>query len=188
MHGKNQNYLTPENRVPDKALPYPWESCIISGGGWSYTKDAKYMSGIEGIQMLVDIVAKGGNLLLNIAPSPEGEWQKGAYELLKEYEEWMAVNSEAIYNSKVLPPYKEGNICMTKQENGNAYFFYLCSENETTMPEEIHIESHKPDKNADVTLLGYNNKLKWVSDGEGFSIIIPKENNKKPTIKVCMDF
>ncbi|MBP7511694.1 MAG: alpha-L-fucosidase, partial [Bacteroidia bacterium] len=48
VYGKNQNYLTPENRVPAKPLPYPWESCIISGGGWSHTPDAKYMSGREG--------------------------------------------------------------------------------------------------------------------------------------------
>ena len=106
VHGKNQNYLTPENRVPEKELPYPWESCVISGGGWSHTKDAKYMSGREGVQMLIDIVSKGGNLLLNIAPTPEGEWQDGAYELLEEYAEWMAVNQEAIYGSEVLAPYK----------------------------------------------------------------------------------
>ena len=66
VHGKNQNYLTPENRVPEKALPYPWESCIISGGGWAHTPGAKYMSGREGVHLLVDIVAKGGNLLLNM--------------------------------------------------------------------------------------------------------------------------
>ena len=82
VHGKNQNYLTPENRVPEKTLPYPWESCITSGGGWSYTPDAKYMTGRQGIHMLIDVVAKGGNLLLNVAPSPEGEWQQGAYDLL----------------------------------------------------------------------------------------------------------
>ncbi len=77
VYGKNQNYLTPENRVPEKALPYPWESCIISGGGWSFTPDAKYMSGRDGVHMLVDIVAKGGNLLLNVAPGPDGTWQQG---------------------------------------------------------------------------------------------------------------
>ena len=55
--------------MPEKALPYPWESCIISGGGWSFTPNAKYMSGREGVHLLVDIVAKGGNLLLNVAPA-----------------------------------------------------------------------------------------------------------------------
>lgn len=180
VYGKNQNYLTPENRVPEKELPYPWESCIISGGGWSYTPDATYMSGLQGVQMLVDIVAKGGNLLLNIAPSPEGEWQEGAYNLLKEYGKWMDVNSEAIYNSKVLAPYKENNICMTQQDNGNAYFFYMANENETTLPAKITIDSHQPVKGGTVRLLGYDQPLSWTPTGEGFTVSIPKQLQKNP--------
>ncbi len=180
VYGKNQNYLTPENRVPDKALPYPWESCIISGGGWSHTENAKYISGKEGVQMLVDIVAKGGNLLLNIAPTPEGKWQDGAYQLLKKYAKWMKVNSEAIYNSKVLPPYKENNICMTQQDNGNTYFFYMCKDGETTMPSKIKILSHQPTNNAQIKLLGYDNNLKWENTGTGFRVFIPQEIRNQP--------
>ncbi|MCF8297034.1 MAG: alpha-L-fucosidase [Saprospiraceae bacterium] len=190
VHGKNQNYLTPENRIPEKELPYPWESCIISGGGWAHTKDAKYMSGREGIQILVDIVAKGGNLLLNIAPTPEGEWQKGAYDLLEEYGKWMKINSEGIYNSKVLKPYKENNICMSQQKNGNAYFFYMCKENESTMPSEIIITSQQPKKGSKVMLLGYEKPLKWEKLESGFKVIIPEALRQNPpcnyvwTIKV----
>jgi alpha-L-fucosidase len=182
VYGKNQNYLTPENRVPEKELPYPWESCIISGGGWSHTKNAKYMSGREGIQMLVDIVAKGGNLLLNVAPTPEGEFQQGAYDLLHEFGEWMDINSEGIYNSRVLPPYKEGNICMTQQDNGNAYFFYLCRADEPSMPETITIKSQRPAKGAKVTLLGHQKTLKWESEGKGFKVFIPKSLRNRSTL------
>ena len=180
VFGKNQNYLTPENRVPEKALPYPWESCIISGGGWSHTKNAKYMSGREGVQLLVDIVSKGGNLLLNIAPTPEGEWQKGAYDLLEEYAEWMKINSEGIYNSQVLEPFKEDNICMTRQANGNAYFFYMCKKGENSMPSEIFVKSNQPVKSSIVTLLGYNKSLKWKLKGSGFKVLIPEEIRDKP--------
>jgi alpha-L-fucosidase len=180
VYGKNQNYLTPENRVPEKELPYPWESCIISGGGWSHTRDAKYMSGSEGIKLLVDIVAKGGNLLLNIAPTPEGEWQQGAYDLLKEYGNWMKINSEAIYNSKTLSPYKENNICMTQQANGNSYFMYLCKEKEVEMPPYIHIKSHQPAKDAKLSLLGSNQNLTWVAEETGFKILIPEKLRKNP--------
>jgi alpha-L-fucosidase len=180
VYGKNQNYLTPENRVPETELPYPWESCIISGGGWSYTPDATYMSGRQGVQMLVDIVAKGGNLLLNIAPSPEGEWQEGAYTLLKTFGEWMDINSEGIYNSKPLAPYKENSICMTQQSNGNAYFFYLSEEGETTMPSSITIRSHQPAQGSVVTLLGYNKPLSWITAGKGFTVIIPEDVQKNP--------
>ncbi len=190
VYGKNQNYLTPENRVPEKELPYPWESCIISGGGWSHTKDAKYMTGKQGVQMLVDVVAKGGNLLLNIAPTPEGTWQQGAYDLLADFSKWMEINDEGIYNSKVLSPYKEDNICMTQQANGNVYFFYLCKENESTMPSEIIIKSHRPVKGATVRLLGYKSPLKWEKIEEGFLVTIPEKIRNKPpsdyvwTIKV----
>lgn len=180
VHGKNQNYLTPENRVPEKELPYPWESCIISGGGWAYTHDAVYMSGHKGVQMLVDIVAKGGNLLLNIAPTPDGEWQEGAYRLLKDYENWMNINSEAIYNSTTLAPYKENNICMTQQENGNAYFFYMAAEDEKIMPVSITVNSHQPSNGATVKLLGYNKPLKWSKNGEGFTVNIPKKLRNNP--------
>ncbi|MCF8373414.1 MAG: alpha-L-fucosidase [Bacteroidales bacterium] len=98
--GKNQNYLTPENRVPEKELPYPWESCIIAGGGWSYVPDAKYMSGRKAVHMLVDIVAKGGNLLYNVAPGPDGKWHDAAFELFEEIGDWMKLNSDAIYGTR----------------------------------------------------------------------------------------
>lgn len=180
VYGKNQNYLTPENRVPEKELPYPWESCIISGGGWSYTPNATYMSGYKGIQMLVDIVAKGGNLLLNIAPSPEGEWQEGAYNLLKEFGQWMDINSEGIYNSTVLSPYKEDNICMTQQDNGKAYFFYMAKADETTMPSKITINSHQPVKGGSVNILGYSEPLTWTATAEGFIVNIPENLQNNP--------
>lgn len=175
VHGKNQNYLTPENRVPEKTLPYPWESCIISGGGWSYTPDAKYMSGREGIHMLIDVVAKGGNLLLNIAPSPEGEWQQGAYELLEEYGDWMKVNSSAIYNTEPIVPFKENNICMTQNKDGNVFLFYLVQETENHIPSEIIVNSINPKKGTKITMLGSKKRLKWVKLKEGFKVLIPKE-------------
>jgi alpha-L-fucosidase len=183
VYGKNQNYLTPENRVPAKPLPYPWESCIISGGGWSHTPDAKYMSGREGVQLLVDIVAKGGNLLLNIAPTPQGEWQQGAYDLLKEYGAWMKINGEAIYNSKVLAPYKEKNICITQGVSGEAYFMYLADTNETIIPASIFISSHQPANNAKISLLGSNQILDYVAEGSGFRVIIPQALRNNPPCK-----
>jgi len=174
VHGKNQNYLTPENRIPEKTLPYPWESCIISGGGWSHSFNAKYKSGREGIQLLVDVVSKGGNLLLNVAPGPDGTWQQGAYDLLEEYGKWMEINGESIYKSKPIAPFKEGNICMTQQENGAVYYHYMAEQGETKIPKEIHLKSHLPSKGAKIRLLGTNKLLEWHIEGDGFKIVVPK--------------
>ena len=134
VEGPYQNYLTPENQVPGKLLPYPWESCIIMGGGWSYSFDAKYKSTHELINILVDIVSKGGNLLLNIAPSPEGTWDEEAYSRLKELGVWMRINEEAIYNTRPLAPYREGKVCFTQLNDGTTYAIYLADENEKTIP------------------------------------------------------
>jgi alpha-L-fucosidase len=189
VHGKNQNYLTPENRVPEKALEYPWESCIISGGGWSYTKNAKYMRGRQAIHLLVDIVAKGGNLLLNIAPSPEGEWQQGAYDLLNEFSDWMNVNSEAIYETRAIAPYKEKNVCLTRKKDGTIYYIYLANENERILPAEIKIESYRPKENATVVLLGSDARLSWEPfDENGFKILIPENARKNPPCKYAWSF
>jgi alpha-L-fucosidase len=173
VHGKNQNYLTPENRVPEKPLPYPWESCIIAGGGWSYTFDANYMSGREAIHTLIDIVAKGGNLLLNIAPSPEGEWDSGAYDLLEDIGDWMKVNNEAIYNTRSIAPFKYDNICITTNANSTIYLIYLVREGQTSIPSQIEFP-RDVSKNMEATILGMGSKLKWSKKDDGISFVIPE--------------
>lgn len=177
--GKNQNYLTPENRVPEKELPYPWESCIIAGGGWSWVPDATYMSGRKAVHMLVDIVAKGGNLLLNVAPGPDGKWHDGAYELFEEIGNWMQINNDAIYGTRAISPYKEGKICLT-QKDESVYAIYLADENEKEMPSEICLSSITPAKNAKLTLLGTDQELKWEKVGNGFIVHIPEKFQKTP--------
>jgi alpha-L-fucosidase len=181
VYGKNQNYLTPENRVPEKALPYPWESCITAGGGWSWSPDAKYMSGKAVVQMLVDIVTKGGNLLLNIAPGPEGQWHDEAYKLLDDIGAWMKVNGEAIYGTRALAPFKEGKVCISKKGNNTIYIYYLADENEA-MPSQIGMASYSLPAGARVEMAGKGTPLKWKKNGNGFTVTIPgKIRNSPPT-------
>ena len=120
-----------------------------------------------------------GNLLLNIAPGPDGTWQQGAYDLLKEYGSWLKVNGEAIYNSKPIAPFRENNICMTRQANGNVYFLYLATEGEVELPSMVSIGSLQPAKEAKVTLLGSKMPLKWKKKGDGFEVSIPETLRKQ---------
>jgi alpha-L-fucosidase len=182
VYGKNQNYLTPENRVPEKALPYPWESCITSGGGWSWSPDAKYMSGKEAVQMLVDIVIKGGNLLLNIGPGPLGQWHEDAYKLLEEIGSWMKVNGEAIYGTRALAPYKERNVCISKKGNNTIYIYCLSDEKET-VPSRVGMTTFSLPSGAKLEMVGNGARLKWHKTGNGFEITIPEGIRRSPPSK-----
>jgi len=181
--GKNQNYLTPENTVPKEALPYPWESCIIAGGGWSWTPDAKYMTGHDAIHLLIDIVAKGGNLLLNIAPGPEGQWHEDAYHLLNEIGAWMKVNNGAIYESRAIAPFKTGNICYTQKNNHVLYCIYLAGSDENKIPSEMLIRDFLPEKESVVTFLGSEIALSWKKTDNGCVVMIPRNLQDNPPCK-----
>jgi alpha-L-fucosidase len=182
VEGPYQNYVTPENRIPGNPISEPWESNIISGGGYSYTFDADYMSGREVVKILVDIVAKGGNLLLNIAPSPLGEFDEGAYRMLEEVGAWMAVNSECIYDTRAVDPYLENQrLYFTKNPaNENLYAIFLAAPEEKTIPPEIFIRSFGPKTGMTVSLLGGQSALRWQKVGLGFKILIPEETAANP--------
>jgi alpha-L-fucosidase len=181
--GKNQNYLTPENEVPEHTLPYPWESCIIAGGGWSWVPDAKYKTPGQVIHLLADIVAKGGNLLLNIAPGPDGKWDEGAFKMLEGVGDWMKVNSEAIYGTKPVKPYKEGKVCLTQGKDGTIYMIYLAGEGETTPPAKVWFSRLEIPENATVSMLGTREKLSYEKIADGILVNIPESLQKDPPCK-----
>jgi alpha-L-fucosidase len=181
VRGPNQNYLTLENRVPEEPLPYPWESCIIAGGGWSWRPDAEYMTTKQLINMLVDIVAKGGNLLLNIGPRPDGDWDKDVYKVLEEMGKWMEVNREAIYSTRPIDPNKIGNIFLTKQKDTKAvYAISLEHEDGSGLPNIIEIDGIYAAKDAKLNLLGSKDNLKWQNTSDGLNVLIPDRIRKNP--------
>ena len=177
--GKYQNYLTPENTVPDTVLPYPWESCITATRSWSFTFEDSYKTGRELIHMLVDIVSKGGNLLLNIGPGPDGTWHDDAYDRLRQIGDWMNVNGEAIYGTRPIAPWKDGKVRLTSKKDGAVYAVYLGDADEENPPSSIRLSTLKPDPGATVTMLGTREELKWESSGKGATIAIPSSVRKQ---------
>jgi alpha-L-fucosidase len=186
VRGPNQNYLTPENRVPEMQLPYPWESCIIAGGGWAWVPNPQFMSPKQAIHMLIDIVAKGGNLLYNIGPAPDGTWPDGAYKLLEEMGKWIEVNSEAIYSTRAISPFKSENICLTqKKDTKEVYAIFLEQEEETGLPKSFEVKGIYAAKNAKCNLLGTKGNLKWQNSPEGIKIFVPEKIRKNPPCKLA---
>jgi alpha-L-fucosidase len=174
-----EDYLTPEQKVPDKPLARPWESCITMAKQFSYNPNDVYKSTHELIHMLVNIVAKGGNLLLNIGPSPEGTLPDTAVSRLKEIGAWMAVNSEAIYGTRPIAPYRDGRCALTRKGNA-VYAIYLADEGENTLPRQIRLASVHPAAGSSIRLLGSPAELSWTRNGEGTIIDVPDALRKSP--------
>ncbi len=186
--GKYENYRTPEQQIPAKPLDYPWETCMTMATSWSYVKGDTYKPSRQLIQMLIDIVAKGGNFLLNIGPSPEGEFADTAYAHLKEIGNWMKINGEAIYKTRPIAPYKTGKTCFTSLPDGTIFVLYLAGEKETEMPSYINVKGVLPLKKSTIELLGRSGFVKWEANGNDFRIKVPSDCIHHPPCKYAWVF
>jgi alpha-L-fucosidase len=96
---------TPEQYIP--ATGYPgrdWETCMTLNDTWGFKSyDHNWKSTETLVRNLVDIASKGGNYLLNIGPTKEGEIPAPSIDRLKEVGAWMKVNGDAIYGTSVSP-------------------------------------------------------------------------------------
>ncbi len=91
-----------ENGRFAECKPFPWQTDdrLEELPTWSYVKDPKYKSAERIIHQLIDIVAKNGNLLLNVGPKYDGTFHSSAVAVLKEIGDWLRLCGEAIYGTR----------------------------------------------------------------------------------------
>lgn len=135
--GDYEDYETPEQEIPKEPLLTPWESCITMGHSWSYRPRDKYKSTGELIRMLLDVVATGGNLLLNIGPGPDGTLPRAAESRLRDLADWMEYSAEGIHGTRPLAPHRTADWAFT-QKGDTGYAFYPLEEGEAP-PRELTI-------------------------------------------------
>ncbi|MBL4701341.1 alpha-L-fucosidase [bacterium AH-315-I18] len=172
--GKHENFITPEQTVPDEPLGCPWESCVTMGPGFSYGLDDVYKPVEELVHLLIDVVAKGGNLLLNVAPSPEGLFAPGAMEALNAIGDWMQIHGQAIYGTRAIAPYVEGNLRFTRKDD-TVYVFVLKEAEQAVGEQTVVLRSLQPREGETVTMLGYDTPLQWVRHEDHVVVNLPSD-------------
>ncbi len=92
---------TPEQHIPATGIKdRDWETCMTMNGTWGYKSyDDNWKSTKTLIQNLADIASKGGNYLLNVGPTAEGEFPQPIIERLTQIGKWMDVNGDSIHGS-----------------------------------------------------------------------------------------
>jgi alpha-L-fucosidase len=170
--GEFENILTPEQEIPDAPMGHPWESCLTMGDGWAYRPNDNYKSVRTLIHMLVDTVAKDGNFLLNIGPMPDGTVAPEQMERLQAIGDWMAVNSEAIYDTRAIAPYVEGQVRFTSK--GDTVYAIVLAEGDAPRPAPtLTLRGLQPAAGSRVTLLGLDQPLTWTRTGDAVEITMP---------------
>lgn len=200
-----------ERGAMDSISPYPWQT-DTSIGDWYYRTGQKYMTGTQVIQMLVDIVSKNGNLLLNVVQTPEGDLEPDVMNILNEIAAWTPANSEAIYGTRPWKIYGEGPTTQKSQEKGRfggvkdvrpyeSTDIRFTTKGETLFAfcmgipaSDVKIVSLGTDskvsskKIASVKMLGSKDKLTWKQEAGALVITKPAQLPGWPVVTFKIDF
>jgi len=117
---------TPEQFVPGRPPEGPWESNLTMGTQWQYkpTHD-DYKSGTRIIEILIETRAKGGSMMLNIGPKPNGEVPIEQEARLREVALWYAVNKEAVHYTRPWIVAREENLWFTKKKDRDTVYVLI---------------------------------------------------------------
>lgn len=174
VHGEYENYQTPEQRIPDTQLDYPWESCITLGHAWGWVPNQQYKSTAQIIHSLVEVVAKGGSLLLGVGPTAEGEFPAEVNQYLKEIGEWTSRNGKAIYHTRNAKHYHDGNTWFTQSKDAKTLYAIYCPDKGSSLPTQIEWGGNEPTKGSKVILLHTGKEVKWKTKAGKTTLFIPK--------------
>ena len=164
IHGKYENYQTPERSIPDVQQPFPWESCITLSNDWGWIPNTQFKSAAQVVALLVEVTAKGGNLLLGVGPTPGGLIQPEVVERLQQIGNWLNVNGKAIYGTRITPVYHEGEVWFTSDKDKKTlYAIHVPTKN--TGRDYIEWAGNVPAKGSKMVLLKEGKPVKWELKG-----------------------
>lgn len=180
-----------ERGVMPAINPHPWQT-DTSIGDWFYNQNWKFRPVSWTLHMLVDIVSKNGNLLLNIVQRPDGSLDPEVETMLHQMADWMAIHGEAIYGTRPWLVHGEGAV-RTKGGHFKEDFAYSARDIRFTTkgktlyaialgwPQDGQLlvrslakdPAQRDGQVTKVSLLGYPGKVEWTQTAQGLVVHLP---------------
>jgi len=168
---------TPEQEIPGKADDRAWESCMTTSWQWSYQPNADVRTAKEVITNLIQIRARGGNMLLNVGPRPDGRFAAPDEALLRELGLWMMLNGEAVRGVRPWTVTSEGDIWFTARRSDGTVFAFVDPQYgvkgiNAPAGRKFTLKSVKTSADSIITVLGQEGGVEWKQDASGLHVSV----------------
>jgi alpha-L-fucosidase len=172
--GRQPDYLTPERRTLDYIEPYKWETAETIAGWFYFDEPYRLLENEQLLEMLIDIVSKNGNLLLNVSPRADGTIPDYQQEALREIGRWLDINGEAIYGTTYWSQSSDrtANVPVRFTQRSNAFYATALE----WPGEQLSLPGHVPTTaGTEIRLLGADDAqpLTWRKQGGRLVIDTP---------------
>jgi len=168
---------TPEQNVPGQAADHAWESCMTTSWQWSYQPNPDIRTAREIIHNLIRIRARGGNMLLNVGPRPDGRIAQPDAELLRELGLFMMLHGEGIRGVRPWVVTNEEDVWLTRKRGENTvYAFSDLTYGMEGIPAHagcrFTLKSVKATPETQISVLSQAGGCEWSEDEHGLHITV----------------
>ncbi len=170
---------TPEQRIPGEAADHAWESCMTTSWQWSYQPNPDLRTSREVIENLIKIRARGGNMLLNVGPRPDGRISDHDEAILRDLGLWMMMYGEAMRGVRPWTVTNEGDVWLTRSKGEGPATLYAITDFDydaegTTWRQfsgrRLTLRSALATEETEVSILGQEGGCSWHQDDDGLHI------------------
>jgi alpha-L-fucosidase len=160
---------TTEQMLPGVTIHKPWLSCITIGTAWQFQPtNERYKSGTSLIELLIEARSKGGSLLLNTGPKPDGAMVAEQEDRLRELAAWYFINKESVDSVQPWVISREKNIWFTTKNNKQTLFAIVTGLPAWTEGDQKNFVLHsvKVTASTSISVLGQNGIIQEYKPGK----------------------
>jgi alpha-L-fucosidase len=179
MPGRHGDYYSSEYQdVEGIGAEHPWEESRGMGRSYGFNRAESlehYRTSRELVHELIDVVGRGGNLLLNVGPTADGRIPVIMQQRLRDIGSWLAVNGEAIFGTRPwlggpTRPSGTGGVAPVRYtRKGTTLYAHVLE-----WPDgDVRIDGIRPGEGTSVSLLGFAKPIAWHVEGQSVVIEPP---------------